>query len=277
MPFAIHCPSVQISSASYHTAIAIGGYRGGMSTRLACVVFDADRPRSVAHFWAQLLGWPITLDRPDEVDVAAPGPNGPGPTLIFLPATHRKQGKNRIHLDVASKSFDHQELLADRARTLGARPVDIGQGTAPWTVLADPEGNEFCVLEPREEYVDTGALAAIVVDTYDPTLLAAFWSAASGWPVTRRGAQTAGLRAPSGLGVWLEFVHTGQPKTGRNRLRFDLATSPPADPEMEMARLQAAGATPIQAANDDWPGLELADPEANEFSLFTPTGNGIDR
>lgn len=95
------------------------------------------------------------------------------------PPMRPKTALNRIHLDLASRSLDHQGLQIDRAFALGARRVDIGQGAVPWTVLADPEGNEFCVLEPREEYVDTGAVAAIVMDTRDPLRLAEFWSAAS--------------------------------------------------------------------------------------------------
>ncbi|QBS40965.1 VOC family protein [Nocardia sp. CS682] len=242
-----------------------------MSTRLACVVFDADRPRFIADFWAELLGWGVTLDRPDEVDVAAHDPDGADLALAFLPAARAKHGKNRIHLDLASRSIDHQRLQVDRALSLGARRVDIGQGTVPWVVLADPEGNEFCVLEPREEYVDTGAVAAIVMDTRDPLRLAEFWSAASGWPVAHGGAQLAGLRSATGLGSWLEFVRTPEPKSGRNLLHLDLASFD--DQAAELARLRAAGATPIEHAGGNVgtaPGLTLADPEANEFCLRRP-------
>ncbi|WP_107658937.1 VOC family protein [Nocardia suismassiliense] len=242
-----------------------------MSTRLACVVFDADRPRFIADFWAELLGWGVTLDRPDEVDVAAHDPDGADLALAFLPATRAKHGKNRIHLDLASRSIDHQRLQVDRALSLGARRVDIGQGAVPWVVLADPEGNEFCVLEPREEYVDTGAVAAIVMDTRDPLRLAEFWSAASGWPVAHGGAQVAGLRSATGLGSWLEFVRTPEAKSGRNLLHLNLASFD--DQAVELARLRAAGATPIEhdGANvDTTPGLTLADPETNEFCLLRP-------
>ncbi|CAM4185663.1 VOC family protein [Nocardia ninae] len=242
-----------------------------MSTRLACVVFDADRPRFIADFWAELLGWGVTLDRPDEVDVAAHDPDGADLALAFLPAARAKHGKNRIHLDLASRSIDHQRLQVDRALSLGARRVDIGQGSVPWVVLADPEGNEFCVLEPREEYVDTGAVAAIVMDTRDPLRLAEFWSAASGWPVAHGGAQVAGLRSATGLGSWLEFVRTPEAKSGRNLLHLNLASFD--DQSVELARLRAAGATPIEHDGgnvDIAPGLTLADPETNEFCLLRP-------
>ncbi|GAA5087345.1 VOC family protein [Nocardia iowensis] len=242
-----------------------------MSTRLACVVFDADRPRFIADFWAELLGWGVTIDRPDEVDVAAPDPDGVDLALTFLPAARAKNGKNRIHLDLASRSIDHQRVQVDRALSLGARRIDIGQGAVPWVVLADPEGNEFCVLEPREEYVDTGAVAAIVVDTRDPVRLAEFWSTASGWPVAHGGEQIAGLRSATGLGSWLEFVRTPDEKSGRNLLHLNVASFD--DQAAEVARLRAAGATPIDQADVN-PGkalgLTLADPETNEFCLLRP-------
>ncbi|RJO79904.1 VOC family protein [Nocardia panacis] len=239
-----------------------------MSTRLACVVFDADRLGLVARFWADLLGWIVALDRPDRIDIAPCDPDGPGPALTFVPAARAKSGKNRIHPDLSSRSLDHQRLQVDRALALGARRIDIGQGAVPWEVLADPEGNEFCVLEPREEYVDTGAVAAIVVDTGDPVRLAEFWSAASGWPLIHADGDTAGLRPPTGLGSWLEFVRNPDRKSGRNRLQFDLSAFP-GDPDAEAARLCAAGATRIAEAGGA-PGLALADPETNEFRVLRP-------
>ncbi|MGQ4599202.1 VOC family protein [Nocardia sp. R6R-6] len=242
-----------------------------MPTRLACVVFDADRPRSVADFWAELLGWSVILEGPDRVDVAAAEADGPGPALSFLPALRAKIGKNRLHLDLATRSLEHQRTQVDRALALGARPVNISQGAVPWTVLADPEGNEFCVLEPREQYVDTGAVAAIVVDTRDPARVAEFWSVATGWPFAHRGARLAGLRAPSGLGSWLEFVQTPDAGSGRTRLHLDLTSLAADDQAAELAKLHAAGATPVDRAApapDRETDLVLADPEHNEFRLL---------
>ncbi|WP_405485336.1 VOC family protein [Nocardia sp. NBC_00511] len=245
-----------------------------MSTRLACVVFDAVCPRTMAHFWAELLGWEVTVERAVAVDVAAPDPDAPDVSLTFL-ATRRgvpdcPLPKNRIHLDLSSRSLDHQGVQVDRALSLGARRVDVGQGEVPWAVLADPEGNEFCVLEPREQYVDTGAVAAIVLDTRDPRRLADFWSAASGWPLTHDGEHYAGIRAATGQGPWLEFLRTPDAPGDRGRLHLDLIAFPADDPASEAARLQAAGALPvgpgIPPANG--PVVVLADPETNEFCLL---------
>ncbi|WP_067681488.1 VOC family protein [Nocardia miyunensis] len=239
-----------------------------MSTRLACVVFDAARPRQVARFWAELLGWEVTLDRPGEVDVAGPDPDALDVALSFLPTRTPKTGKNRIHLDLASRSLDHQGVQVDRALSLGARRVDIGQGAVPWTVLADPEGNEFCVLEPREEYVDTGAVAAIVVDTADPARLAKFWSAASGWPITHEHNRYSGIRSATEHGPWLEFLRAQHDPRNPGHLHLDLIPFPADDPAREIERLCAAGARrPRPTAT---PPITLADPETYEFRLLRP-------
>src|SRR6266496_4282682 len=81
-----------------------------------------------------------------------PGFSYPGTAavpLVFVPVPEPKTVQNRVHLDLASTSAEHQAALARRLQDLGARPADIGQGDVPWVVLADPEGNEFCVLSRR--------------------------------------------------------------------------------------------------------------------------------
>ncbi|MBB5912253.1 putative enzyme related to lactoylglutathione lyase [Nocardia transvalensis] len=245
-----------------------------MSTRLACVVFDAVRPRAVARFWAELLGWEVVLDRPGKVDVAATDPDAHDVALTFLETPQPKSGKNGIHLDLATRSLDHQRVQVDRALSLGARHIDIGQGDVPWTVLADPEGNEFCVLEPREQYVDTGAIAAIVIDTRDPARLARFWSTASGWPVTHDDHRFAGIRSVTEQGPWLEFLRTpgGGQVPGSRRLHLDLIRFPSDDPDEEVARLRAAGATPVRpnASRTGGPPPIMADPETYEFCVLPP-------
>ncbi|WP_216897779.1 VOC family protein [Nocardia alni] len=241
-----------------------------MSTRLACVVFDADQPRAVARFWAELLGWRMSEDPDGGVDVSAPDPDAPDVALTFLPTRKPKSGKNRIHLDLASRSLDHQGVQVDRALSLGARRLDVGQGAVPWAVFADPEGNEFCVLEPREEYVDTGAVAAIVVDTADPPRLAHFWSAAAGWPVTHSAGRFAGIRSETEQGPWLEFLRAPQDPSQPGRLHLDLIPYAADDPAEEIERLREAGAMTPQPNYFRTPPVVLADPETYEFCLLRP-------
>ena len=116
-----------------------------MSSRVHGVTIDARDPRALADFWCRVLGYTIAIDEPDEVAIEPPD-NGVGPALFFVPVPEDKVSKNRIHLDLAP---DVQTAEVERLLSLGARRVDIGQGQVPWVVMADPEGNEFCVLSRR--------------------------------------------------------------------------------------------------------------------------------
>ena len=120
-----------------------------MGTRLVNLVADAADPAASARWWAEALGWEVTLDTPDEAAVEPPGPGGLGLPLVFVPVADPKTGPNRVHLDLASPSPADQAAQVERLLALGATPADVGQGEVPWVVLADPEGNEFCVLSPR--------------------------------------------------------------------------------------------------------------------------------
>ena len=92
-----------------------------------------------------MLGWPHDID--DDGDVRLHPPPGAGPDWIFIAVTDEKVVKNRIHLDFRP---DEQQAEVDRVIALGAKHVDIGQGEQSWVVLADPEGNEFCILAPDD-------------------------------------------------------------------------------------------------------------------------------
>jgi len=115
-----------------------------MGARWTEVVVEARDPEALGAFWAAVLGWQPTGRYPGAVELAPP--DGAEPTLTFVPVDHAKAAKNRLHLDLRPDGVDHATELA-RLLSLGARPVDVGQGPdVPWVVLADPEGNEFCLL-----------------------------------------------------------------------------------------------------------------------------------
>ena len=116
-----------------------------MATRLVNVDFIAGDPRALAEFWSRLLDWEIAVDLPDELDVRSPASQGWELDLAFSQSDEPKTVKNRVHLDLASGSAEDQVAIVERARQLGAKSVDIGQGDVPWEVMADPEGNEFCL------------------------------------------------------------------------------------------------------------------------------------
>jgi len=105
---------------------------------------DCSDPQRLAEFWSQVLDYKITETEDDEVEIS--GPEGSGPTILFIKVPEGKTVKNRLHIDV-SPSGAEQEAEVERVMGLGATRADVGQGPdVSWVVLADPEGNEFCIL-----------------------------------------------------------------------------------------------------------------------------------
>jgi predicted enzyme related to lactoylglutathione lyase len=178
--------------------------------------------------------------------------------------------KYRAHLDLATTSAAHQAELVARLQDLGATPADVGQGDVPWTVLADPEGNVFCVLEPREIYRDTGPIAAVVVDCADPRAMARFWGEAMDWTLHEVTDDHARLRSAKGVGPFLEFLRNPDVKTVWNRVHLDLVPYHGDDQAAEVARLKALGATLADVGQGDVSWVVLADPEGNEFCVLAP-------
>jgi hypothetical protein len=118
-----------------------------MSLRIQTVSFDSQDPARIASFWEAVLGWRRTYDEPDEVVLEPPAgsaEDGVSPDVLFARVPEDKTVKNRIHLDLRP---DDQAAEVARLEGLGARRVSVGQGDdVSWVVLADPDGNEFCVL-----------------------------------------------------------------------------------------------------------------------------------
>jgi catechol 2,3-dioxygenase-like lactoylglutathione lyase family enzyme len=113
------------------------------------LVIDCSDPHGLARWWGDVLGWRV-VDEPKGYSwVSSTGTlDAPAPILTFVPVPGAKAGKNRLHIDLNPSGCDQAEELR-RLEALGARRVDIGQRDVPWVVLADPEGNEFCLLAPR--------------------------------------------------------------------------------------------------------------------------------
>lgn len=132
-----------------------------MALRWYTVVIDCHDPRRQAAWWAEALDWQVVFDT-DEECVAVPRwvdeatlRDTPwdrvGPGLVFVPVPEGKRVKNRLHLDLAPHTSQDRDAEIARLERLGATRVDVGQsGDESWTVLADPEGNEFCVLSSRD-------------------------------------------------------------------------------------------------------------------------------
>ena len=115
-----------------------------MGSSVYSVTIDCADPKALASFWEQVLDYKRTYEEDDEV-VIEPRTGG-GDALLFGKSPDDKKVKNRIHLDLNPTD---QAAEVERVKALGATEVDIGQRDVPWVVLADPEGNEFCILTPR--------------------------------------------------------------------------------------------------------------------------------
>ncbi|GAA2398440.1 hypothetical protein Cme02nite_07080 [Catellatospora methionotrophica] len=242
-----------------------------MSTRLVQINMKAHDDAALGGFWAQVLGWGIASEGPGVTNLEPHGFGYPDPTAVcidLIASPEPKTAKNRVHLDLATTSAAHRAELMARLTELGATPADIGQGDGAWTVLADPEGNEFCVLDPQDE--DTGPIAAVVVDCADPAAMARFWGQATDWTVHGVTEHSAVMRSTAGVGPYLRFVRTPDVKTGWNRVHLDVRPYPGDSPEAETARLLALGATVADLGGGEVPWTVLADPEGNEFCLLSP-------
>jgi len=125
-----------------------------MALSLQCITVDAHNPKALAEFWADVLGWSVGEDGDDIgwwIERELNDPKNTGfPDILFLKVPDSKVVKNRLHLDLRP---DDQALEVERLEKLGAKKIEIGQSTDPdttWVVMADPEGNEFCVLRERQ-------------------------------------------------------------------------------------------------------------------------------
>jgi hypothetical protein len=244
---------------------------GGMALRLVQVNFKARDDSALGRFWAEALGWGVSSEAPGVTNLEPVGFSWPDPDAFYIDLVtvpDPETVKYRVHLDLATTSAAHQAELVARLKELGATPADVGQGDVPWTVLADPEGNVFCVLEPREIYRDTGPIAAVVVDCDDPRAMAGFWDDALDWTLHEVTDDHAVLRSAKGVGPYLEFLRTPGVRAVHNRIHLDLLPHPVDDQEAEVARLLALGATTADVGQGAVSWKVLADPEGNEFCVL---------
>ncbi|MEE1782816.1 VOC family protein [Streptomyces sp. SP17BM10] len=244
-----------------------------MATRLVQINMKAHDDIALGRFWAEALGWGIDHEAPGVTNLEPVGFAYPDPAAVCIDIVARpepKTAKNRVHLDLATTSAAHQAEVVARLTELGAILADVGQGDVPWTVMADPEGNEFCVLEPREVYRDTGPIAAVVVDCADPREMARFWGGAMDWTVHEVADDHATMRSARGVGPYLEFLRVPDAKSGWNRVHLDVRPYRGDDPATEESRLRALGASDPGIDQSEISWRILTDPEGNEFCLLSP-------
>jgi predicted enzyme related to lactoylglutathione lyase len=234
-----------------------------MTLELFAVSFAANDPLRVASFWSGLLGWELT-----DGATLLPG-DGTGFRLRFVATDEPKTRQNRAHFDLTSASLEDQQRTVTRALELGGRHVDVGQRPEEGhVVLGDPEGNEFCVIEPGNDFLaGCGFVGALACDGSPE--VGYFWSAALGWPlVWDRGQETA-IRSPHGGPKITWGGPPLMPRAGRDRVRFDLAPAADGDEQADVDRLLSLGATRVSAGPGEPGCVELADPDGNAFCVLT--------
>lgn len=234
-----------------------GGYRARMALRLQAVTYDARDPGRTARFWAGLLARDL-VEEPGSV--LLPG-NDTQVGLRFLVTPTEKGSPNRLHLHLTSTSRLDQQRTVESALRLGGRHHDVGQSPDDdFVVLADPDGNELCVIGPGNTFLaGTGRLGEVTCDGTRQVGL--FWRDALSWPLVWDQNEETAVQSPLG-GTKVSWGGPPvKPKTGRNRQRFDLTA---ADPTAEAERLITLGAAMLSDRNSE---IDLADPGGNEFCL----------
>ncbi|MGW0842860.1 VOC family protein [Streptomyces sp. NPDC002787] len=239
-----------------------------MTSHLFAVCFDASEPQALARFWSGVLDRELVDDPRDGV-MLLPG-DDTGFRIRFVPARQAKTVPNRMHFDLTSTSLEDQQQTVARALALGARHIDIGQRPEEGhVVLADPDGNEFCVVGPGNKFLaDCGFIGALACDGSQE--VGYFWSAALGWPLVWDQDQETAIRSPHGGTKITWGGPPVLPKSADERVRFDLAPPAHADRQTEIDRLVSLGATRVGTGQTEDGRVVLADPDGIEFGLLTP-------
>jgi hypothetical protein len=232
-----------------------------MGSELFALCLDAADPAGLAAFWAAMLGSEVIDDRGHTGGAVALVPTADVPFRVrFLASAEPKVAANRMHFDLTSTSLEDQEQTVARALALGARPLDVGQRPdEDHVVLADPEGNEFCVIEPDNAFLaDCGLLGALSCD--GSRAVGHFWSRALDWPLVWDQDQETAIRSPRGGPKITWGGSPPAPPNGRDRVHLDLVV-PPDGHRAELERLVSLGATPVH-------GDVLVDPDQREFCVL---------
>ena len=218
-----------------------------------CIDVNDSRPAS--KFWARALGLELTGfdDDPDEFKLVGPTPQHTvWPNVV--PEPH--EVKNRVHLDVWAPSLEQFAVLRRLTRP----------GQFRWTTFADPEGNEFCVFV-KDDLPDQ-LLKSIVVDAAEPRTICGWWQELLGGTIGSADDdddEAFWLSDIDGLPFeGFDFVQVPEPKTVKNRVHWDVTLNE----GVEVADIEAAGATVLRRPDDEIRWTIMADPEGNEFCVF---------
>lgn len=246
-----------------------------MSLRIVQVNIKAADEVGLGRFWADALGWDVSSEGPGVInlvpaDIVWPDPAAVCVDLVRVPDPGTV--KYRAYLELATASADQKAEMLARLRSLGASAQAPAPDGFPGTLLADPEGNVFSVLDPEASPQDTGPIAAVVVPCADPRAMAEFWDAAVDWTLHEVTDDHARLRSAKGVGPYLELRRTAPAaEPVWTRIHLDVMPYAGDDQAAEVDRLHALGAADVdlgQGPDASW--KVLADPEGNDFCVLRP-------
>ena len=233
-----------------------------MACELMALTFSSPDPQRLARFWGGLLDQDVTMER-DAPSLTAVREVRFG--LRFVAGAGEKWGPNQMHPDLRPTSVHEQAAVVHRALKLGARHLDVGQGPdAAHVVLADPDDNELCILEPGGTFLaGCPFFSSLAGDGLAE--VGYFWREALAWDLVWDQDGETAVQSPVGGPKITWGGEPVAPKLGRNRLHLDLAPTTPSTLEGEVERLLALGASRGDAGCAD--GAGLADPGGNEFCV----------
>jgi glyoxalase superfamily protein len=228
-------------------------------SQLQAIVYDAHDPAGLAAFWGPLLGRDVV---PEPTGAFLPG-SDTQVGLRFVTATEEiaRPRYEYLHLHLTSTSLEDQQASVDKVLGLGGRHLDVGQlPEEGHIVLADPEGNALCVIEPGNNYLaGTGHLGEVACDGRRE--VGVFWAEALGWTLVWDQDDETAIQSPAGGTKVAWGGARDEPKAGRSPQRFDLTT---ADVAVEVERLVGLGAARLGARDGV---VELGDPDGTEFTV----------
>lgn len=230
-----------------------------MTSRLVAVSFQAADPAGPAAFWAALLGRGMVHE---PAGVLLPG-DATQVGLRFVTDGAARSGPNRVHLHLTSTDLDDQRRTVEQALRLGARHLDVGQRPEEGhVVLADPGGNELCVIEPDNAYLEgCGRLGEVACA--GSRAVGLFWRDVLGWPLVWDQDEETAVQAPAGGTKVAWGGRAPQRGPDADRQRFELVTP---DVDAEVARLVGLGAT-MTARRTAAGDVTLRDPDGVAFRL----------
>jgi Glyoxalase-like domain len=238
-----------------------------MTVRLVALALSATAPHDLSRFWAHGLRW-----NTHDVDGGAVELVPTDPTsfhLLVRPGAVEKSGQNRIHFDLSTTTLNDQTTTVAELLQKGGTHIDIGQDPAEThVVLADPEGNEFCVIEPTNRFLAScPRLGAVNCD--GTRTLGQFWSAALRWPLVWDHDEETAIQASDGTGP--KITWSGPPLMPRptvERFHFHIAPTTGTNPSMALEHLLTLGATLHDTARACPGATVLHDVDGNTFCLF---------